>query len=131
MALTRHTHIFIVLIVIAGVLLFIGGNSYIKHKQQADTETILKIVFDSYYNPDFADIPDGSRLDAKHLRSHLILSTQKTAAIGSLEGYLHSPDTIHDVWSRPIYAVKSGNGLRLRSDGPDGLPYTPDDIEYR
>jgi hypothetical protein len=125
----RYSAVYVVLIVVVALGLFIGLDLYKANKNYSITKTTCKIVFDTFYDEKLKEYPDGCLIGPADLKTHLLLS--ETMEIKLRQAWALQGAFILDAWGNGIYVIKSGQGIRVRSDGPDGLRNTDDDYEYK
>jgi hypothetical protein len=125
----RYSAVYVVLIVVVALGLFIGIDIYKANKSYGLTKATCKIVFDTFCDEKLNEYPDGYVIGPAGLKDHLLLTATKEGILQTTEALRGT--MILDAWGNGIYVIKSGQGIRVRSDGPDGLRNTDDDYEYK
>jgi hypothetical protein len=112
---------------ILGIGIFVSYFFYIQHKNIETTKLICRIIQECYDGSMLKDKEIGFRVGPDGLEHHLIIGEQKRFKLYRTKAF-HWNGVICDVWGNGIVVVKTSNGFRVISKGPDGLSDSTDDV---
>jgi hypothetical protein len=124
----RYATYFIVVIAVTFGL-FTGITVY-KNKSEIDKTTALcKIVRDSFFDDKFDEKSDGYIYGPDVLLGYLVLTESQRFLLMN-RGPQIDHTIVYDVWGGKIYVKKNKTSILVRSNGPDLIKNTRDDLEF-
>lgn len=127
--MTNRMATYIVSVIALCLVSIYGIVTYKNNLAYNQTKISCKIVRDSFWDETFDEKANGYVYGPDGLRDYLLLTDEKYQALKNSGVKIHDK-FIYDLWGGKIFVVKFNGSILVRSNGPDLIKNTSDDLEF-